>query len=134
MVYFRCLHIERTFFIKVFFTRRVQGVWLVQPFRKNWILSFNTATMAFNSRKSTFLCVFITTHHSFCFPNVLWRWGLQTPKTPPWIRPCTGQFSSNYYQACIIRALRYVASHDRESSALCVDIVYLYKVTSCTVG
>jgi len=48
--------------------------------------------MTFNSRKSTFLWVFITTHHSFCFPNVFWRGrggggGLQTPKTPPGSAP-----------------------------------------------
>ena len=38
--------------------------------------------MTLNSRKSTFLCVFIATHHSFCFPNVLWR-GVSRPQRPP---------------------------------------------------
>ena len=84
MVYFRCLHIERTFLIKVVFTRRVQGVWWVQPFRKNYMLSFKTAKMTFNSRKSTFLCVFITTQHSFCFPKVFGGGGgVSRPQRPP---------------------------------------------------
>ena len=57
-------------------------MWWVQPFRKNCMLSFKTAKMTFNSRKSTFLCVFIATHHSFCFPNVFWR-GVSRPQRPP---------------------------------------------------
>ena len=59
-------------------------MWWVQPFRKNCMLSFKTAKMTCNSRKSTFLCVFITTHHSFCLPNVFWRGGgSPDPKDPP---------------------------------------------------
>ena len=59
-------------------------MWWVQPFRKYWLLSFKAAKMTFNSRKSTFLCVFIATHHSFCFLDVLWKGGgSPDPKDPP---------------------------------------------------
>ena len=64
------------------------GVWWVQPFRKNCMLSFKTAKMTFNSRKSTFY-VFLL-QHIIPFASLMCcgRGGLQTPKTPPWIRPC----------------------------------------------
>ena len=70
------------FCYQVVFKKGVQGVGWVQPFRKHWMLSFKTAKMTFNSRKSTFLCGFIAIHHSFSFSDVLWR-GVSRPQRPP---------------------------------------------------
>jgi len=70
--------------------------------------------MTLNSRKSTFLCVIIATHHSFCFPNVLWRGDLQTPKTPPGSAPAmdimTWLFDYTFWDPApkIVKQLPYI--------------------------
>ena len=87
MVYFRCLHIERSFLIKVVFTKRVQGVWWVQPFRKHWMLSFKTAKMTFNSEKAQFY-VFLQQYIIPFASLMCCGGGSPDPKDPPWIRPC----------------------------------------------
>ena len=57
-------------------------MWWVQPFRKNWILSFKTAKMAFNSRKGTFLCFYNNTSF-LLLPQCVVEGGLPDPKVPP---------------------------------------------------
>ena len=104
-------------------------MWWVQTFRKNWILSFNTAKMAFNSRKSTFLCVFITTHHSFCLPNVLWKGGSPDPKDPPLDPPLLP--TTPMLQAYILSLLSKITSRQLTHHTCASICIYSYLVR-CT--